>query len=94
MVRAHVFQDVAGLGEEHDVVQLLRGARASMVVDDGCCCCRVEVEEEAGAADGRDGDGGLVEGGRRRLWAMRRRLIEHVQSFERMTDEIARLCDW
>jgi tetratricopeptide (TPR) repeat protein len=65
------------------------------VVDDGGGGCRVEVEEEAGAAEGRGGDGGLVEGGRR-LRAMRWRLHTlsgNVESHERMMDEIGRVYD-
>jgi tetratricopeptide (TPR) repeat protein len=55
----------------------------------------VEVEEEAGAAEGRGGDGGLVEGGRR-LRAMRWRwhtLWGNVESRERMMDEIGGVYD-
>jgi len=72
------------------VAQLLRGARGLRVVDDGGGGCRVEVEEEAATAEGRGGDGGLV-GGRWRLRAMRWRwhtLRGHVESCERMMDEI------
>jgi tetratricopeptide (TPR) repeat protein len=91
-----LIQDVAGLGQEHDVAQLLRGARGLRVVDDGGGGCRVEVEEEAGAAEGRGGDGGLVEWGRR-LRAMRWRLHTltggNVKSHERMMDEIGGVYD-
>jgi hypothetical protein len=38
---------------EHDVAQLLRGARGLRVVDDGGGGCSVEVEEEAGARPAR-----------------------------------------
>ncbi len=44
-----LIQDVAGLGQEHDVAQLLCGARGLRVVEDGGGGCSVEVEEEAGA---------------------------------------------
>jgi hypothetical protein len=90
-----LIQDVAGLGQEHDVAQLLRGARGLRVVDDGGGGCRVEVEEEAGAAEGRGGDGGLVEGGRR-LRAMRWRwhtLKGGVESHAKMMDEIGGVYD-
>jgi hypothetical protein len=77
--------------KEHDVAQLLRGARGLRVVDGGSGSCRVEVEEEAGAAEGRGGDGGLVEGGQR-LRAMRWRLYTltrgALESFKKMMDEI------
>ena len=90
-----LIQDVAGLGQEHDVAQLLRGARGLRVVDDGGGGCRVEVEEEAGAAEGRGGDGGLVEGGRR-LRAMRWRWHTFkggVEYAKRMMDEIGGVYD-
>jgi len=90
-----LIQDVAGLGQEHDVAQLLRGARGLRVVDDGGGGCSVEVEEEAGAAEGRGGDGGLVVGGQR-LRAMRWRLhtlTGNVESVERMMDEIGGVYD-
>jgi hypothetical protein len=70
VVAVPLIQDVAVLGQEHDVAQLLHGARGLRVVDDGGGGCSVEVEEEAEAAEGRGGDGGLVGGGQR-LRAMR-----------------------
>jgi tetratricopeptide (TPR) repeat protein len=85
-----LIQDVAGLGQEHDVAQLLRGARGLRVVDDGGGGCRVEVEEEAGAAEERGGDG-VLEEGEQWLRAMRWRLHTLrgcVESYERMKDEI------
>jgi hypothetical protein len=65
------------------------------VVEDGGGGCRVEVEEEAGAAEGRGGDGGLVEGGRR-LRAMRwrlHRLRGNVNCLEKMMAEIGGVYD-
>jgi tetratricopeptide (TPR) repeat protein len=90
-----LIQDVAGLGQEHDVAQLLRGAHGLRMLDDGGGGCRVEVEEEAGAAEGRGGDGRLVEG-EQRLRAMRwrwHRLMGYVESRERMMDEIGGVYD-
>jgi hypothetical protein len=85
-----LIQDVAGLGLEHDVAQLLRSARGLRVVDYGSGGCRVEVEEKAGAADGRGGDGGLVEGGVAAAGhALEIAQVEgNVASDERMMDEI------
>jgi hypothetical protein len=90
-----LIQDVAGLGQEHDVAQLLRGARGLRVVDDGGGGCSVEVEEAAKAAEARGGDGGLVVSGQR-LRAMRwrwHRLLGNVESRERMMDEIGGVYD-
>jgi hypothetical protein len=91
----------AGLDQEHDVAQLLPGVvvggswRVLRVVDDGGGGCSVEVEDEAGAAEGRGGDGGLVVGGKR-LRAMRWRLdtlTGSAESSERMMDEIGGVYD-
>jgi hypothetical protein len=76
-----LIQDVAGLGQEHDVAQLLRGAAGGMqlVGEDGGDGWMVEVGGKAGA-DWRDD--GLA------LKIMRWKLIGYVDTRERMMREI------
>ncbi len=90
-----LIQDVAGLRQEHDVAQLLRGARGLSLVDNGGGGLIVELAEEVEAAQGRSVDGGLVMGGQRLraiLWKWHR-CRGHEESHERIIDEIGEVYD-